>query len=140
MLSNLFKTENIDPANYRFYLANNYSFFLGIILHLIFIPVFYHLGTVVLMYYNVISVLIFTTAYILNRKGQHTLSTIFASSEMLLHATLATYFIGWDAGFAYYLLAIIPLLFYLRYGFPFNFEVVFSIFGSPPKFSSSSVK
>ena len=112
MLSNLFKTENIDPANYRFYLANNYSFFLGIILHLIFIPVFYHLGTVVLMYYNVISVLIFTTAYILNRKGQHTLSTIFASSEMLLHATLATYFIGWDAGFAYYLLAIIPLLFY----------------------------
>ncbi len=112
MLTRLFQTGKIDNANYRFFLANNYSFFLGILLHLAFIPFFYLINATVLMYYNVLSVLIFTSAYILNRKGQHTLSTIFVSVEIILHATLATYFIGWETGFFYYLLAIIPLLFY----------------------------
>lgn len=112
MLKNLLKTENIEQSNYRFYLANNYSFFLGMVLHFTFIPLFYYLGTTVLMYYNIFSVVLFTAAYILNRKGRHTISTVIASGEILLHATLAIYIIGWDAGFAYYLLAIIPLLFY----------------------------
>lgn len=112
MLSQLFKIGKIDHANYRFYLAINYSFFLGIILHLAFIPFFYYINVHVLMYYNAISVLIYLSAYILNRKGQHTLSTIFAASEIILHASLATYFIGWETGFYYYLLAIIPALFY----------------------------
>ena len=112
MLKNLLKIENIEQTNYRFYLANNYSFFLGMVLHLAFVPLFYYLGTTILMYYNMFSVVLFTAAYILNRKGQHTISTVIASGEMLFHATLAIYIVGWDAGFAYYLLAIIPLLFY----------------------------
>ncbi len=112
MLTNLLKTENIAQTNYRFYLANNYSFFLGVVLHFTFIPLFYFLGTTVLMYYNIFSVFLFAAAYILNRKGKHTISTIIASGEILLHATLAIHFVGWDTGFAYYLLAIIPLLFY----------------------------
>ena len=112
MLSNLLKTEDITQTNYRFYLANNYSFFLGVVLHFTFIPLFYFLGTTVLMYYNIFSVFLFAAAYILNRKGKHTISTIIASGEILLHATLAIHFVGWDTGFAYYLLAIIPLLFY----------------------------
>ena len=112
MFTHLFQIGEIDNANYRFYLANNYSFFLGILLHLAFIPFFYFINATVLMYFNIFSVLTFTTAYILNRKGQHTLGTVFVSSEIIIHATLAIYFIGWDSGFFYYLLAVIPLLFY----------------------------
>ena len=112
MFTHLFQIGQIDNANYRFYLANNYSFFLGILLHLAFIPFFYFINATVLMYFNIFSVLTFTTAYILNRKGQHTLGTFFISSEIIIHATLAIYFIGWESGFHYYLLAIIPLLFY----------------------------
>lgn len=112
MLKTLLQIENIENINYRFFLANNYSFFLGILLHLAFIPFFYYIQVLILMYYNIFSVLIFTLSFILNRKGHHTLSTILISSEIIFHATIVTYFIGWETGFFYYLLAIVPLLFY----------------------------
>ena len=112
MLIKLLQTENIQNLNYRYFLASNYAFFLGIILHLCFIPVFYYIDVPVLMYYNFISTGIFILAFLQNRKGFHTFSTVLVSSEIIIHATLAIYFIGWNTGFFYYLLAIIPLVFY----------------------------
>lgn len=111
ILTRLFQTENIKTTNYRFYFANNYAFIIGGIAHLIFIPIFYHLNLTLLVFYNFFSIIIFFLSFIINRKGFHTLSTIPAALEILLHATLTIYFIGWDSGFFYPLLAIIPLVF-----------------------------
>lgn len=112
MLIKLLQTENIQNLNYRYFLASNYAFFLGIILHFCFIPIFYYINVPILMYYNFVSTGIFILAFLQNRKGSHTFSTTLVSSEVIIHATLAIYFTGWNSGFFYYLLAIIPLVFY----------------------------
>lgn len=111
LLTPPFQTENIKSSHYRFYLANNYSFIIGGIAHLCFIPIFYYLNISALVFYNFFSISVFVMSFILNRKGYHTQSTIPASLEIMLHATLAIYFIGWESGFFYYTLAIIPLVF-----------------------------
>jgi signal transduction histidine kinase len=110
-LIRLFQIENVKTSNYRFYFANNYAFIISSFVHLCFIPIFYYLNLTVLVLYNFFSIFIFALSFILNRKGFHTASTISATLEILLHATLAIYFIGWESGFFYPLLAIIPLVF-----------------------------
>ena len=110
-LTKLFQTENITTSNYRFYFANKYAFIIGGFAHLCFIPIFYYLNLTTLVIYNFFSVAIFMASYIINGKGHHTSSTILTSIEIMIHAVLATYFIGWETGFFYYTLAIIPHIF-----------------------------
>ena len=110
-LTRLFETENITTSNYRFYFANKYAFIIGGFAHLCFIPIFYYLSLTTLVIYNVFSVAIFMASYIINEKGYHTSSTVLSSIEVIIHAVLATYFIGWETGFFYYTLAIIPHIF-----------------------------
>ena len=110
-LTKLFQTENITTSNYRFYFANKYAFIIGGFAHLCFIPIFYYLNLTTLVIYNFFSVAIFMASYIINGKGHHTSSTILTSIEIMIHAVLATYFIGWETGFFYYALAIIPHIF-----------------------------
>ena len=107
-LTRLFQTENITTSNYRFYFANKYAFIIGGFAHLCFIPIFYYLNLTTLVIYNFFSIAIFIISYIINGKGYHTLSTILSAAEVMIHAILATYFIGWETGFFYYILAIIP--------------------------------
>ena len=110
-LTRLFQTENITTSNYRFYFANKYAFIIGGFAHLCFIPIFYYLNLTTLVIYNFFSVAIFMASYIINGKGHHTTSTVLSSIEIMIHAVLATYFIGWETGFFYYTLAIIPHIF-----------------------------
>ena len=110
-LSKTFQNEDIDEANYRYYFANKYAYLIGGIAHLLFIPIFYHLNLMVLMVYNFFSVIAFISSYVLNRKGYHALSTLPATVEVMVHAILTVYFIGWDSGFFYYTVAIIPMVF-----------------------------
>lgn len=110
-LTSLFQTENIKTENYRFYFANNYAYIIGGLAHLFFIPIFSYLNLTALVIYNIFSMLVFALSFVLNKKGFHTASTIPAALEILAHATLAIYFIGWETGFFYPLLAIIPLVF-----------------------------
>lgn len=110
-LLRLFQTENINRTNYRFYFANRYAYIISGFTHLTFIPIFYYLNLTVLALYNFFSILVFVLAYYLNEKGHSAISTIPVSIEILFHAVLAIYFIGWESGFFYYILAIIPLVF-----------------------------
>lgn len=110
ILTRLFQVEKITNSNYRFYFANKYAFIIGGFAHLCFIPIFYYLNLTILIFYNFFSLSVFTLAYILNGKGYYTVSTIPVAIEIMLHATLAIYFIGWESGFFYYALAIIPVV------------------------------
>ena len=110
-LTRLFQVENVQTSHYRFYFSNNYSYLIGGLAHLCFIPIFLYLNLTVLAIYNIFSIAIFILSFILNKKGYHAESTIPASLEIMFHASLAVYFIGWESGFFYYTLAIIPLVF-----------------------------
>lgn len=107
----LFKSPYIPPTTFRFFVAAQLVFLCGLGLHAGFIPLFYFLGTPELVYYNVFSVAAFSLCLYVNYKGMHTMGLWLAFTEAMTHAALAVYFIGWDGGFAYYLLLAAPLVF-----------------------------
>lgn len=111
-LLSLLTKRDISPKYYRFYFVTNYSYFLGVTIHLSFIYLFAYLSIPFMANYNIASTAIFFTAFIINRKGWHNLGLILILLEIPLHASLATHFIGWESGFYVYLMALIPLTFF----------------------------
>jgi adenylate cyclase len=67
------------------------------------------LGVRQLALYNVLSVLVFAVAYLLLRRGRFGHASLIGFVEVLLHQILAVHYIGWIAGFQYYVLAVAPL-------------------------------
>ena len=77
-----------------------------------------HVGQVVLFaavgvwqlaFYNVLSVVAFVVAYVMLQRGKFGFSSMVGVVEVLLHQILAVHYIGWLAGFQYYVLAVAPL-------------------------------
>jgi len=101
----------IKAGSYRFYVAAQPIFLVGLIFHIAFIPLFYYLGVTELVYFNVVSVALFSASLILNYRGRQTLALWLAYIEVNAHAILAVILLGWQSGFYFYLMAIAPLLF-----------------------------
>ncbi len=106
-----FQSPYIRPGSYRFYVAAQPLFLVGLIFHVAFIPLFYYLEVIELFYFNFFSVIIFSASLILNYKGRQGLALWLAYIEVNAHAVLAVILLGWESGFYYYLMAIAPLLF-----------------------------
>jgi len=109
-LQNILHPREIEAKYYRFFFMANYSYFLGVLIHLFFIYLFSTLGNGFMMKYNILSTLVFLTAFILNRKRWHQLALMLMIIEIPVHASLATHFVGWSSGFYVYLMALIPLI------------------------------
>lgn len=107
----VFKPAEISRENYRMYVALNYLCYLGFGAHSLFIPLFFWIGVPELAIFNIFSSLLWVLGYFLNRAGHHREAIIFTAIESVVHAALATYFLGWDSGFHYYFLPIILFLF-----------------------------
>ena len=106
----MFKTAEISRDNYRLSVALNYLCYLGFGAHSLFIPLFFWIGVPELAIFNIFSSLLWVLAYFLNRAAHHREAIIFAAIESIVHAALATYFLGWDSGFHYYFLPVILFL------------------------------
>ncbi len=110
---NIFILEALHPRYNRFVFVMNYSYMLGLIVHAGFIPLFFKLGIPVLAWLNVLSIGIYALAILLNARQKLFISSALVSLELMGHAALVVYFIGWGSGFFIYVLALIPLLFYM---------------------------
>jgi diguanylate cyclase (GGDEF)-like protein len=106
-----FKSAVIERNNYRLFIALNYLCYLGIIAHLLFIPLFLQLGVPELAIINVFSVLLWVASYFFNRAALHSEAFALAATEAVAHAILATYFLGWDAGFYFYFFSTVLYIF-----------------------------
>ncbi len=104
-------SEHVKSENYRLFVVVNYISYLGFFTHLAFIPLFFWINLDVLAYFNFISVVVWAIAYISNRNGQHVKAIVLISIEVFLHATLATYLMGWESGFHYFLIPFILFIF-----------------------------
>ena len=104
--------EHIKPENFRMYVVVNYMSYLGIGAHSLFIPLFMWLGAWPLALFNVVSVTAWVTGQRLNHRGQHYAAVLIISLEVILHALLAVYYLGWDSGFHYYLVPMIMFIFF----------------------------
>lgn len=87
------------------------GFRLALIVHALFIPMFYFIGSSLLAMVNVGSVILYTSCLVLLKRKQYSVVISLAWLEIIGHAVLATRAVGWDGGFHYYLLIFIPLIF-----------------------------
>lgn len=114
-------------GSYRLYQVIQHGSWAGIAAHVAFIPLFLWLDVDVLAAFNVASVAAWVWARRLNGRGAQSLAMIVLTAEVVSHATLAVGLLGWQSGFQYYLLPLIPF-------FTFNdrarFRTVVSLSGA----------
>jgi len=104
-------SEYVKSDNYRLFVVVNYISYLGFLTHLAFIPLFFWIGYESLAYFNVLSILAWFLAYVFNQYGRHIYAVALISLEIFAHAILATYILGWDSGFHYYLIPFVLFVF-----------------------------
>lgn len=78
--------------------------------HLLFAGLFYGLGVHTMAWVNLGSVTLFTVSYLCLKARRNMAASVLIVSEILLHAVLAVLSIGWDSGFHYYLLVMVPVV------------------------------
>lgn len=104
-------SEHVEKENYRLFVVLNFISYLGFFAHLSFIPLFFWIQLDILAYFNFFSVIAWLAAYLFNRQGQHVEAIILLAVEVIAHATMATYYLGWESGFHYYYIPLVLFLF-----------------------------
>jgi len=110
-LLKILTAPKISRDYFRLFIALNYLCYLGIVAHLLFIPLFYQLNLPELAVINVFSVQFWVAGFLLNRAALHVEAFIVVAIESMIHAILATYYLGWDAGFHYYFFSTVLFIF-----------------------------
>ena len=88
----------------------HYLTYVGIVAHALFIGVFAWLGLPLLAAFNVFSVAAWTAARIANQRRYPGVVVMLLFLEVAGHAILASRILGWNSGFHYYLVPIVPFL------------------------------
>ncbi len=85
--------------------------------HVLLLVIFYVFHVMPMFYFNIFSVLTYALCFWLMRgEHEHYLAIYFITYiEVLLHSFAATICLGWQFGFAQYIIAIIPVGFYICY-------------------------
>lgn len=107
----VFGNIRVSHEQFRFLYAAEHVYLAGLLLHVVFLLVFFALEIRELYLFNIASVAVFILAFFLNRNGHHYVALWLAYIEVNLHAGLAIWLLGWDTGFYYYMFAISPVLF-----------------------------
>lgn len=102
----------IEVINYRFYIVFNIGQTVSWLTHFTWMFIFYALGVHPLAFIQIPIILIYFIAIYINRRGYHMVSMVISLAEIVAHQLLAVHFIGWDAGFQYFIpvVAMFPFL------------------------------
>jgi diguanylate cyclase (GGDEF)-like protein len=84
--------------------------FVGIFAHAAFVPLFLWIGAPMMAAFNVGSVSAWVIARVVNRRGHVRVATAIIVLEVLAHAALATFYVGWRSGFHYYVIPLLPFV------------------------------
>lgn len=105
--------------------------------HVLLLIIFYTFRVMPMFYFNIFSVLTYALCFWLMRgEREHYLAIYFITYiEVILHSFAATICIGWQFGFAQYIIAIIPVGFYICYTldirrFKFTIATVSAVFSA----------
>lgn len=102
------KPQGISADDYRMYLVVRYIAWIGLTAHIGFIPLFLYLGIEFMAAFNVLSVAMWVGVRWANNRGRMGVALSLIMTEVTAHALLAVHFAGWNSGFHYYILALIP--------------------------------
>jgi class 3 adenylate cyclase len=102
----------IEVVNYRFYIVFNIGQTLACLTHICWMFIFYALGIREMALIQIPIILDYAVAINLNRRGYHMLSMVLCLTEIVIHQMVAVHFVGWDAGFQYFIpvVTIFPFL------------------------------
>lgn len=95
------------PDSKRYYLFLKYGYIIALFVHAIFGVFFYWFGFDQLVYINLLSVLIYALALWMLNNGYSCSSLLLVSIEVVLHACVAVFTLGWESGFHYYLFTMV---------------------------------
>lgn len=107
------RPDHIPLPEYRFFSLIRIIMHLGLVVHAGFFVGFHLLGIRELATFNVVSVTMFRLAIHFNERRQYYVSLVVGMSEILLHQSLAVYFIGLESQFHLYILLCTTMLFFL---------------------------
>lgn len=113
------RPSSVKEENQKYFVILSIITFFGVFTHASWISLFWLLGVKQLAFFNFLSVSIWLVAISLNRKGLHLTSMAVGTLEACLHQTLCVIFIGWSAGFQYYILLLPFGLFLMPHGHNF---------------------
>lgn len=102
--------RSLFPTDYRMFVVIEHAAYVGIFAHAAFVPIFAAAGYPGLAWFNVGSVAAWLLARRLNRAYRQRLAVATLCLQVIAHAVLAVSQLGWDSGFQYYLLPLIPFL------------------------------
>ncbi|MDH3723999.1 MAG: PP2C family protein-serine/threonine phosphatase [Desulfobacterales bacterium] len=110
-----FPPEYYTPRLLRTMVFGNYAHSLGILTHSLFIVIFALIGVRTLALFNIFSVMLWATAFILHRRGYISQGYLLITIENIAHAAVCTVVIGWDTGFQYIILVQPACVFVLHW-------------------------
>jgi hypothetical protein len=110
-----FPPEYYTPRLLRAMVFGNYAYPLGILTHSLFIAIFALIGVRTLALFNIFSVILWATAFILHRRGYISPGYFLITIENIAHAAVCTVVIGWDTGFQYIVLVQPVCVFFLHW-------------------------
>jgi diguanylate cyclase (GGDEF)-like protein len=94
----------------RTFMVIHYVTYVGITAHAAFIALFAWLHVPLLAWFNLYSVIAWIGARLANRRGRFYLAVGLLMTEVLAHAVLAVWLLGWESGFHFYLVPVVPFL------------------------------
>jgi len=110
-----FPPEYYTPRLLRAMVFGNYAHSLGILTHSLFIVIFALIGVRPLALFNIFSVILWATAFILHRRAYISQGYFLITIENIAHAAVCTVVIGWDTGFQYIVLVQPACVFFLHW-------------------------
>jgi diguanylate cyclase (GGDEF)-like protein len=105
------KDTHVEKENYKFYSVINVTAITALIGHVCFIALFALLKVKPLIIFNFFSVAAYSVCFLLNRKGYHNAATLLGILEVCVHAFLAVSYFGWNSGFHFYIICLVPIVF-----------------------------
>lgn len=95
------------PEKYRdVYAMTHYTYWCGLVLHVVFLGLFARLGLTGLAIFNCASILVYAGNLVISRRGRLHAALLIGGLEVALHQGYATLVLGLDAGFHFYLLIL----------------------------------
>lgn len=94
----------------RITLVIRYVSWVGIVAHAVFVPLFFALELRQLALFNVLSVVLWIAAKMLNDRGRCVPAAWLIYTEVVAHALLAVTTLGWTSCFQFYLIPLVPFV------------------------------
>lgn len=113
VLRNFLKApKGLSPSQKRWLVFSNYGAVVAAVLHASFCLLFLAINVPTLAIFNVASALMYLLCLYFNTRGRLVTNLVLVTAEVVTHAILGTLYLGWAAGFHYYLLAMATVIFF----------------------------